>query len=190
MIRVFYLIALTFLIFLITACPAQEVTTPCQGDSCPRLCDNLAIADRPSAQREPNEDVAKLNAETSFKNCYKPGETATTFFNISPTDKANLNASEFIITFAIVEQVAPGDFRDVTSRVLNLRSISSNPDIFSDPLPMDELRSGISGDVSFAINNSAPKGNYSLVLYFYRGTNGFDASARIGRVVYLFRVDR
>jgi hypothetical protein len=55
---------------------------------------------------------------------------------------------------------------------------------------MDKLRLGLSGDVSFKMSNSAPEGNYTLVLYFYRGTNGFDASARIGRVVYRFKIDR
>jgi hypothetical protein len=194
MYRTVFLATLLALIPLLAACPG-EVIPPCTGDDCPQPCANVEDAEFTSTRGTFESSGA------TFKNCYVQGQSTTAFFRLTPTEKADLSAERAVIVFAIVEDDRDKpenerEWNDVTGVIIDVNRFSVSPDIFSNPLPMSQVATGVSADVSFKISDKATRGNFGLVISTFRlGQNQepddvtSDDTAVVGRATYWFSVE-
>jgi hypothetical protein len=136
-----------------------------------------------------------FSSTTTLQDCYVPGTSETVNFYIEP-DTANLEAPRTVVVFDIVQDDGNGGVRSVVPQVLDLNSIAVEPDIFREPLSVDQVRAGVEANVSFRINDSASSGEYVMVISFFRLNDGqrpnqvtSDPNSLAGRVFYRFSVE-
>lgn len=179
---------------LLAACdhPPQP---SCVGAECPVPCKTVADATyRPSGP--PSGPRSTFTSTSSLKNCYVPGTSTTIFMSLTPK-LANLNAERAALVFDIVRVDETKTYPSVILDLFDRNSIKVSPDIFSQPLPMADVKDGLLADISFTLLSSASAGNYALVISVFRlgpgqtpdqVTNNVNALA--GRVHYDFKVER
>ncbi len=143
----------------------------------------------------PSTTGGAFQATTSMKTCYTPGTSDTVSFTISP-DQADLNAPRAVVVFDIVSNDEGDRFPSKIMKVIDVNSLSVNPDIFRDSLDMSLVQAGLKGEISFKMRGNAPLGNYTMVISVFRLAEGlrprdvtYDASALAGRVFYGFRLE-
>ncbi len=132
---------------------------------------------------------------TTMKNCYTPGSSDTVSFTILP-DAADLSTPRAVVVFDIVSLDEGDAFPSKIMQVIDVNSLSVNPDIFRDSIEMNLVQAGLEGEITFKMRNNAPPGNYTMVISIFRLPEGlrprdvtFDPSALAGRVLYAFRIE-
>lgn len=181
------LIPILFVLFVIASCTEPPPPT-CEGADCPVLCENVTTAEI-NVQQPANS----FTATTEFKSCYVAGSSASAAFTITPNE-ANLVADKAIIVFDIIKT---GDgSKSLITDVIDTNSISAEPNIFEDPLPMSQLQAGINATIGFKFKNGVAANNYSLVISVFRFNDGEDPdqvtrdiTALAGRIFYRFKIE-
>jgi hypothetical protein len=136
-----------------------------------------------------------FNSTTTMKDCYVPGSSDTVSFAISP-NTANLDAPRAVVVFDIVTNNEGDAFPSKIMQVIDVSSLSVNPDIFRDSLEMSLVQAGLEGEISFTMRNNAPVGDYTMVISIFRLPEGlrprdvtYDGNMLAGRVFYGFRIE-
>jgi hypothetical protein len=144
---------------------------------------------------QPTTTAKAFKSTTTMQTCYLPGEEANVSFSILPNN-ANLNAPKAVIVFDIVSRDEGEGFPSRVLQVIDVNSLAVNPDIFRDALEMSLVQAGLEGEITFKINDTAPAGNYSMVISVFRLPQGLrpqdvtsDRNALAGRVFYVFRIE-
>lgn len=153
-----------------------------------------AQACQSAATIKPTSTSGAFTATTSMQDCYVPGASATVSFAIAP-NKANLDAPRAVVVFDIVSNNDDG-FPSRIMQVLDVNTLSVNPDIFRDSLEMSLVQAGLEGEITFKMRGNAPIGKYTMVISVFRLPEGlrprdvtFDPNALAGRVFYNFRIE-
>jgi hypothetical protein len=143
----------------------------------------------------PSTTGGAFTAITSMKSCYTPGASDTVSFTISPK-AADLNAPRAVVVFDIVSNDEGDAFPSKIMQVLDVSSLSVNPDIFRDSVEMSVVQAGLEGEIAFTIRNNAPVGSYTMVISVFRLPEGlrprdvtFDGNMLAGRVFYKFSIE-
>jgi hypothetical protein len=185
----FWLRSLT-LVLILCACSGGAVTPPCTGENCPQPCED--IGDAVVSYNPANS----FTATSSLKNCYQPSASQTASIKITP-NKANVSAPRIVVVFDVIRWDAANNFPSVVTQVLNINSLTINPDIFREPITTSLLISGLEADFSFQLKSNAPTGDYAFVISFFRLHNGQtpnqvtrDPNSLAGRVLFRFSVER
>lgn len=154
-----------------------------------------AQACQDAATITPTATKNAFTASTTMKDCYTPGASETVSFSIAP-NKADLNAPRAVVVFDIVSNDAGDGYPSRIMQVLDVSSLSVNPDIFRDSLEMSLVQAGLSGEITFKMRSNAPAGNYTMVISFFRLPEGlqprdvtFDGNMLAGRVSFRFRIE-
>jgi hypothetical protein len=144
---------------------------------------------------QPTTTAKAFNATTTMQTCYVPGASASVSFSITP-NSADLNAPRAVVVFDIVSRDEGDTFRSRVLQVIDVGSLSVNPDIFRDSVDMSLVQAGLEGEITFKINDNAPVGNYTMVISVFRLAQGlrpqdvtYDRNALAGRVFYAFRIE-
>jgi hypothetical protein len=174
------------LLVFLTAC--FDSPSPCVGEDCPPPpCQTVATARVFSVEN-------RFTSQTTLEDCYTPGTSATVLVAIQPAT-ADLSAEQTVIVFDIVNRDQGTTFPSYAKQLLE--SVRTEPDIFKEPLASETVKAGLQADLSFRLKRSAPSGNYSLVISFFRLSSGQKPSevtsnpaALAGRVFYYFKLER
>jgi hypothetical protein len=183
MLRSFFFVSLLALTLLLTACPADTNPPACTGASCPQPCKNVAAAEFKSST------FTATTSTAPFQNCYVRGSTHTVAINLTPKATANLNGEQAIIVVDVVRNDAAKTYPTVLASMFNRNTFTVNPDIFSKPLAISQIKTGIKANVTFTLLNNAPTGDLVFVISAFRGTNATEAANLIGRAFYYFKVE-
>jgi hypothetical protein len=145
---------------------------------------------------KPTTTAKAFSATTTMQTCYAPGASATVSFTISP-DAADLNAPRAVVVFDIVSNDQGDAFPSKIMQVIDVGSLSVNPDIFRDSIEMSLVQAGLEGEINFKMRGNAPAGNYTMVISIFRLPEGlrprdvtYDRNALAGRVFYVFRIEK
>jgi hypothetical protein len=144
---------------------------------------------------KPTSTGGAFTGTTSMQDCYLPGASATVSFAIAPK-KANLEAPRAVVVFDIVSNDEGDRYPSRIMQVLDVNSLSVNPDIFRDSIEMSMVQAGLQGEITFKMQDNAPVGNYTMVISIFRLPEGlrpgdvtYDPNALAGRVFYKFRIE-
>jgi hypothetical protein len=156
----------------------------------------LALAQpcKDTATVQPSTTANAFTSTTTMQNCYVPGASDTVTFTISP-NQANLDAPKAVVVFDIVSTDNPNSPSRIL-QVIDVFSLGITPDIFRQPIDMVMVEAGLQGELSFNMQETAPPGNYSMVISIFRLPDDlrpqdvtYDINALAGRVFYDFRVE-
>lgn len=144
---------------------------------------------------KPGTTAKAFTATTTMQTCYVPGALATASFSIAP-NVADLTAPRAVVVFDIVSRDEGDAFPSKILQVIDINSLAVTPDIFRDSLEMSRVQEGLEGEITFKINDTAPVGNYTMVISVFRLPQGLspqdvtsDRNALAGRVFYAFRIE-
>jgi hypothetical protein len=160
------------------------------------LCLASAQACQDAKTITPSSTGKSFSATTTMKDCYVPGSSDTVSFVISP-NTADLEAPRAVVVFDIVSNDEGDAFPSKIMQVIDVNSLSVNPDIFRDSVEMSVIQAGLDGEISFTMRGNAPAGSYTMVISVFRLPEGlrprdvtYDGNMLAGRVFYKFRIEK